>query len=379
MSETRSETDVVIVGGGPAGLAAAIAARLRGFDVILADAARPPVDKACGEGLMPEGVAALRELGVRIPAHHSAAFHGIRFLDNDCAVEGRFDAVCGIGMRRTVLHRALVQRAQQAGVALCWGTPVRWLSAREVRIGDQGVRARWIIGADGQNSRVRRCAGLEKAWRSRPRVGLRTHLQVAPWTDLVEVYWHQLGQAYVTPVASDEICVALVGGRAAPLRMTDVPRLFPALGDRLKDAQPADSSKGAATVSTRLRRVVSGSIALIGDASGSVDAITGEGLSVALRQAIALGDALAQGDLRRYQRAHRRIMRMPQMMARLLLLLDGRERLRRSTLGVLAAHPRLFSRLLAAHVGAASPAAVLIDLATVTGRTLLNAAMARPE
>jgi flavin-dependent dehydrogenase len=378
MSTIRTDTDVVIVGGGPAGLAAAIAARLRGLSVTLADAARPPLDKACGEGLMPDGAAALRELGVTIPAHESAAFHGIRFLDENYNPEGRFEAVSGIGLRRTVLHRLLARRAEEVGVTLRWGTQVLWLSSQEVRIGDQPVRARWVIGADGLNSRVRRYAGLEKAWRARPRVGLRMHLRIAPWTDLVEVYWHKLGQAYVTPVASDEICVALVASRAAPIQMGDVPRLFPPLGKLLKDALPADSVNGAVTCSTRLRRVTHGHFALIGDASGSVDAVTGEGLSIAFRQALALGDALARGDLAGYEAAHRRIMRMPQMMARLLLLMDGRERLRRTTFRVLAAHPQLFSRLLAGHVGAASPSAVLRDVAGLAGRALVAGALPGP-
>ena len=63
-----SETDVFVVGGGPAGLASAIAARRNGFDVVIADSARPPIDKACGEGLMPDGVAALRRIGVELGA-----------------------------------------------------------------------------------------------------------------------------------------------------------------------------------------------------------------------------------------------------------------------------------------------------------------------
>ena len=48
-------TDIFVIGGGPAGLATAIAARQRGFDVVVADGAQPPIDKPCGEGLMPDG------------------------------------------------------------------------------------------------------------------------------------------------------------------------------------------------------------------------------------------------------------------------------------------------------------------------------------
>src|SRR6201999_3423768 len=70
-SRTRrmiQQTDVFVIGGGPAGLAAGIAARKKGFRVVVADGAQWPIEKACGEGLMPDSVAALRELGVSVGA-----------------------------------------------------------------------------------------------------------------------------------------------------------------------------------------------------------------------------------------------------------------------------------------------------------------------
>jgi len=66
----RHKTDVVVVGGGPAGLAAAIAARLQGLRVVVLEAAHPPIDKVCGEGIMPEALAALRRLGVHLTPEH---------------------------------------------------------------------------------------------------------------------------------------------------------------------------------------------------------------------------------------------------------------------------------------------------------------------
>lgn len=74
-----NQTDIFVVGGGPAGLAAAIAARLKGFDVVVADAAEPPIDKACGEGLMPDSLDALLRLGVAIDPEQSFAFAGSVF------------------------------------------------------------------------------------------------------------------------------------------------------------------------------------------------------------------------------------------------------------------------------------------------------------
>ena len=61
---TQYDTDVLIAGGGPAGLASAINARQQGLSVIVAEPRDNPIDKACGEGLMPGGLAALAALGV---------------------------------------------------------------------------------------------------------------------------------------------------------------------------------------------------------------------------------------------------------------------------------------------------------------------------
>ena len=66
-------SDVFVIGGGPAGLAVALAARQRGMSVTVADSLAPPIDKPCGEGLMPDGIVALQRLGVSIPAIEASA------------------------------------------------------------------------------------------------------------------------------------------------------------------------------------------------------------------------------------------------------------------------------------------------------------------
>jgi flavin-dependent dehydrogenase len=106
----------------------------------------------------------------------------------------------------------------------------------------------------------------------------------------------------------------------------------------------------------KLKQVYRDRVALIGDASGSVDAITGEGLSLGFRQATALADALEAGDLAAYQKAHRRLARRPELMGRLMLVLDGHPALRERTLRAFASDSRVFARLLAVHVGAKSQA-----------------------
>src|SRR6266446_3470924 len=91
----REGTGVLVIGGGPAGLAVAIAARMKGFDVTVADGAKPPIDKACGEGLMPSTMAAVRELGVTLCPGDGQVFRGIRFVDAATSVEARFSDAGG--------------------------------------------------------------------------------------------------------------------------------------------------------------------------------------------------------------------------------------------------------------------------------------------
>jgi menaquinone-9 beta-reductase len=334
--------DLFIIGGGPAGLAAAIAARLKGFDVVVADAAQPPIDKACGEGLMPDSLEALRCLGITFDPDQSFAFRGIRFIGDGGTVAADFPRTAGIAVRRVRLHQLLIDRAQQVGVKLLWRTPVT---------GVQDVRARWIVGADGQNSRVRRWADLNATRSESFRYGFRRHFRVRPWTDFMEIYWGPGCQMYVSPVAANEICVALIT-RDSHMRTDTAMPHFPELAGRLQGAAIASEERGAVTATRRLKRVYRGRIVLIGDASGSVDAITGEGMSLSFRQALALSEALVANDLEQYQIAHRRMARRPAFMAQLMLLLDRFPRARPHILRLFAAEPVIFERLLAVHAGA---------------------------
>jgi menaquinone-9 beta-reductase len=354
-----NSTDVFVVGGGPAGLAAAIAARQQGLRVMVADGAKPPIDKPCGEGLMPDAIAALERLGVGVPGADAFAFRGIRFLSSGLSAEALFPSDgCGISIRRTALHRIMADRAAELGADLLWQTVITGISGEEVRLADRTladrtIRAKWIVGADGAASRVRRWAGLDEHSRTGFRYAFRRHYRVAPWTDHMEVYWGDGSQGYVTGINHEQVCVAL----ASPdpkLRMEESLLAFPELNARLRGTETASAERGALTANRRLRRVCRGNVALIGDASGTVDAIAGEGLALSFNQAMILAECLRRGDLTRYQVEHRRLALRPLLMARLLLTLDGRPWLQRRTLQVFHRQPQVFRKLLAFHIGAIS-------------------------
>jgi flavin-dependent dehydrogenase len=340
----------LIAGGGPAGLSAAIALRQRGADVLVADSLQPPIDKACGEGLMPASRRALTSLGVELTTDHGAEFQGILFAGPEAHAAAEFPRGLGLGVRRPVLHRLLLHRAEELGVRFAWKSPVVFRSQQAAHMGGQPCRYGWLVGADGHASRVRSWAGLDAASLRSRRFGFRAHYRVAPWSHWVEIHWGTLGQAYITPVGPQEICVAGVT-RHPGLRLAQILAGLPSLNDRLAGAHTATPERGALTLTRRLRRVTRGNVALIGDASGSADAITGEGLAMGFRQALLLADSLAAGTLDLYEARHARILALPQRMAGLMLLLDRLPRLRQRTLQVFAHRPQLFRAMLAVHVG----------------------------
>ncbi len=284
-----------------------------------------------------------------------APFQGIRFVDGPAHVEAQFPQGVGYGLKRTVLHQLLIDRATELGASLHWAARITGVWQKGVLVNGKNVTCRWLLCADGHNSLLRKLTGLDVSGPVQRRFGFRRHYKLAPWSDFVEVHWSECGQMYVTPVADDEICVALIT-RRAELRFDEALAYFPDLAERLNGVTPETRHLGALTVTRNFSAVQLGDVALVGEASGSVDAVTGEGLSMAFRQAIAVADAMRAGDLRQYEAAHRRIARLPRLMSRLMLTMDKHPRLRSRALRALAADPDGFHRLLAMHTGAVSPA-----------------------
>ncbi len=292
-----TDADLIVAGAGPAGLATALYAALAGLRAVVLEPRQGPVDKACGEGLMPGAVRALSELGISPQGH---TIRGIRYTDGHRVVDASFRHGNGLGVRRTSLQSLLLEAAQDAGVEVVASRAVD-ISSDVDGVSVDGRRARYLAVADGLHSPIRRQLGLERSSTTAalPRWGTRQHFAIAPWTDLVEVHWGAQSEAYVTPVGPDMVGVAVLSSVQAPFaQQLDT---FPDLRDRLPQTG-VSSVRGAGPLRQRTSARVAGRVLLVGDAAGYVDALTGEGIAVSLACARALVDCVVADDPAAYER-----------------------------------------------------------------------------
>ena len=344
--------DLIVVGGGPAGLATAIAAAQAGFAVTVLERRRFPIDKACGEGILPGGVVQLGLLGVTIA--DCMPLEGIRYVQEDgTSAAARLPPPGGLGVRRTVLSRVLLERARVLGVDVREGCALdrHEIDSSRVRVEHTGGRldAELLVAADGLHSPLRQAAGLDRPARGRKRFGVRQHFVCAPWSHEVEVHFAPGVEAYVTPVGAECVGVALLCEREARFDLEP----FPALRDRLAGCAPASELRGRGPLLQSARSPISDRLVLIGDAAGYVDAITGEGLSLAFTCAVGLAHilpaALASGATRDslvpYERLHAHAFRRYALWARSLVAIAAHPAARRRIVRQLGRHPRAFERL----------------------------------
>jgi flavin-dependent dehydrogenase len=330
--------DLLVAGGGPAGLATAVHAARAGLETVVVERRCAPIDKACGEGLMPHSVRHLQALGVDADGQ---AFRGIRYLDGRRVVEARFSGAAGRGVRRTVLHAALSDAAAAAGVKVVQGE-VGAVHQDSTSVCAAGFRARYLAAADGLHSPIRRALGLSRDNGPRRRWGIRRHVRIAPWSDCVEVYWARDAQAeaYVTPVAEDCVGVAIL--TSARGRFDEHVGQFPALADRIRGL-PHGTDRAAGPLRQKVRQRSAGRVLLVGDAAGYVDALTGEGMGLAFGAAeLLVGCVLADrpGD---YDRQWRALTRRYRFLTAALLYGSGFRPVRASITPAAAALPGVFS------------------------------------
>lgn len=298
--------DLLVAGGGPAGLATALHGARAGLEVVVVERRRGAIDKACGEGLMPHTVRQLQRLGIQ---PQGRPFRGIRYLDGERQVDAEFRSGAGRGVRRIALHAALLEAVTAAGVRVVH-RDIGAVTQDGASVGVGELRARYLAAADGLHSPIRRSLGLAVPCGGPRRWGIRRHVQIAPWTDRVEVHWAPEAEAYVTPVADDCVGIAILtskrGGFDSHLSR------FAAVGARV-GGHPHGPDMAAGPLRQKVRSRVAGRVLLVGDAAGYVDALTGEGLGIAFggaELAVACVVADRPGDYDRYWRRMSRRYRL---------------------------------------------------------------------
>jgi menaquinone-9 beta-reductase len=371
--------DVVIVGGGPAGLACALSFKDRPWRILLVEKRDWPIDKTCGEGIMPSGLRILHNLGVH---PNGAPFHGIAYSTSDGAkrAEANFAEGPALAVRRLDLSNALWDACRhQQNLELRPNCEARWLKSDKtgvhLQVGEQIVQCKLLIGADGLHSPMRNQLGLSKPGRVYWRWGIRQHFAVKAWSEKVEVMLGDGCEAYVTPIdrgtdsqhqPRHQIGVALLCYR--DLCKPDFPTMlsrFPELEIRLRHAVPTSKQRALGPLGQSTRAAWAPGAVLLGDASGYIDASTGEGISLALQQVEHLASILpnqlpARVDLGAFYGLTRARMNIAYILTTYTTIILGRfPRLRREVVGILARFPRLFQALLSFNMGTLSLQSVL--------------------
>lgn len=323
MTAASLECDVLVVGAGPAGSAAAAALAARGRDVLLVESRAHPRAKACAEYASPRIVEELQLLGLPEEDWKGDALPlaGMRVIRGDDAVDVRYHDASGQrtawGLERTRFDATLAAHAVARGARLMehtavvdvgWRGGVGGIGGRVVRAtvrtpeGRRGVRCNWLIGADGARSRVSQAIAVERGAGILRRLGLVAHYEGAP--GLVEHGEMHVGPGWyvgLAPLAGDRLNVGMAlplngDRRPAEERFAAAIEGIPAVAERLRGRARLTPIIGASPIGHRVRRAAGRGWMLVGDAAGFIDPFTGEGIYRALRSARAAAEALEELD-----------------------------------------------------------------------------------
>ncbi len=300
-----------MIGGGPVGLFTALLAHRRGLDVLVHERRPGPLDKACGEGLMPAGLALLLAHGIDPDGH---LLRGIRYRDGTAVATSDFRSGPGRGVARTELHRSIAEAAQAEGVVVEYGA-VGDVRSRPDHVEYSAGRARMIIAADGLQSPTRRELRMTPHAAAR-RWGVRQHYAVAARHDYVEVHWNGVAEAYVTPLAENLVGVAVLSADRAALARPLAGFEELACWVRGHEVGPR---LGAGPLHREYDSRVAGRVLFVGDAAGYVDALTGEGLTLGFQAGAAAVEAVAANDPARYDMQWLALSRRHRLLTRALV------------------------------------------------------------
>jgi len=373
------QSDVAVVGAGPSGATTALLLARRGHRVVVLDRARFPRDKACGEGLMPPGVAVLHRLGLHeeVMATGARPLDGVMYRHGGGALNAYAPfppppgggSAAGLGVRRTRFDAVLVDALRDEPlIMLREGERATGLLRDQtgrvsgVRTAREEIRARVIVGADGLHSGLRGWAGLRPRRAPSARYGLAGHwrLDTGDRRSIVVTFCRG-HEWYEAPVAPDLLLVSILTRRSrAPVTARtygDAARAaIPALGHAELVAGPL----GAAQFRQSAHTVAEGRVFLVGDAAGYDDPTTGEGLAIGMLLAERLAqhiDELLTGRAttrvagERYRADHARLVRDRHRLTELALLMARSPWLSRHAVARAAADPRTLTKLLAINCG----------------------------